>query len=152
MLIVDNPRDLKQHVGRDLTPSDWVTVDQDMIDRFAEATGDDQWIHVDVHRAQQDSPVGSTIAHGYLTLSLLVSMTRQVYAIRNQSRLVNYGSDRVRFTNVVPAGSRIRLRQELTSVEEIGGDGVRIVANCVVEIDGQERPALVAETITVAYA
>ncbi len=151
MLVVDYPRDLQQHVGEELPPSDWVTVDQKMIDKFADATGDHQWIHVDVERASRELPAGNTIAHGYLTLSLLPLMVQRTYTIRNRNHGINYGTNKVRFTNVVPAGSRIRVRPTFKSVEGIDGDGVRITTECVVEIEGEERPALVAETISLAY-
>ncbi len=152
MLVVANPQDLKQHVGRGLAPSDRVTVDQQMIDAFAHATGDDQWIHIDVERAKRELPGKTTIAHGFLTLSLLSRMICQVYAVSNQSRSINYGANKVRFTNVVPAGSRIRLRQRFKAVEDIAEDGVRIVSKCIIEIEGEERPALVAEIISLACA
>ena len=106
MLVVDKPADLKNHIGQEIGVSDWVTVDQDMIDKFAEATGDHQWIHVDVERCKAEMPGGKTIAHGYLTLSLIPIMGQQVMKITNRSRGINYGSNKVRFTGMVPAGSR----------------------------------------------
>src|SRR5213083_1878572 len=105
-LVVEYPKDLKEHIGRELGPSDWMTVDQAMIDRFAEATGDHQWIHVDVERAKREMPGGKTIAHGYLTLSLLPRLSHGILHIRKRSRGINYGSNKVRFTAPVPAGSR----------------------------------------------
>src|SRR5512138_3289386 len=113
MLELETPLDWKQHVGRELGPSDWMTVDQPMIDKFAEATGDHQWIHVDVERAKREMPGGKTIAHGYLTLSLLPRLTKSIYQIKNRSRGINYGSNKVRFTAPVPAGSRVRLHLTL---------------------------------------
>ena len=151
MLILDTPRDFLQHVGRTLGPSDWITVDQAMIDKFAEATGDRQWIHVDVERAKREMPGGKTIAHGYLTLSLIPRMAPMLLEVRKRSRGLNYGSNSIRFTNVVPAGSRIRLRQTIKSVDEVKGDGYRITSEMVVEVEGQERPALVAEIMSIQY-
>lgn len=151
MLVVDNPRDLKVHVGRELEPGDWITVDQEMIDKFADATGDYQWIHVDVERAKSEMPGGKTIAHGYLTLSLVPRMVYPLYDIRNKTHGINYGSNRVRFTNPVTAGSRVRLRYRFKSVEDAGEDGVRIIGECTIEVEGEERPALVAEVISLAY-
>ncbi len=151
-LTVEYPKDLKQHVGRELGPSDWMTVDQAMIDKFADATGDHQWIHVDVERAKREMPGGKTIAHGYLTLSLVPRMAATLVEVTNRSRGLNYGSNKVRFTNAVPAGSRIRLRQRILSVEDVSGNGVRVTSEVTVEIEGQERPALVAEILGIRYA
>ena len=151
MLVVDNPRDLEEHVGEALGPSDWVAVDQAMIDMFADATGDHQWIHVDVERAARELPGGATIAHGYLTLALLPQMTYRLYAVRNRGRSLNYGSNRVRFTSAVPAGARLRLHLTLTSVEAVADGGARVTAECRVEIEGEQRPALVAEVISQIY-
>lgn len=151
MLIVENPRDLANFIGKELAPSEWLSVDQAMIDKFAEATGDHQWIHVDVERASTDMPGGATIAHGYLTLSLLPRLIHQTYRIANRSRSLNYGANRIRFTNAVRSGARLRLRLTVTSVEAVGGDGARITSDCVIEIEGEERPALVAEIISQIY-
>ena len=150
MLELETPKDLLQHVGRELGPSEWMTVDQAMINKFADATGDHQWIHVDVERARREMPGGTTIAHGYLTLSLVPRMAQTLTRVKKRSRGVNYGSNKVRFINPVPAGARIRLRQRLANVEEIPG-GVRVTSEMTVEIEGQPKPALVAETIGVAY-
>ena len=152
MLELETPLDIKQHVGRELGPSEWMTVDQPMIDQFAKATGDHQWIHVDVERAKKEMPGGKTIAHGYLTLSLVPRMAATLTKVKKRSRGVNYGSNKVRFTNPVPAGARIRLRQRLVDVDEVAGGGMRITSAMTVEIEGQERPALVAETMSVQYA
>jgi acyl dehydratase len=151
-LTVESPQDLKQHVGKELGPSDWFTVDQAMIDKFAEATGDHQWIHVDVERAKREMPGGKTIAHGYLTLSLVPRLASTLVKVTHRKRGVNYGSNKVRFTNMVPAGARVRLRQKLVKVEDVTGGGVRITSEMTMEIEGQEKPALVAETMGVQYA
>ena len=150
-LTVESPRDVKQHVGRELGPSEWLTVEQAMIDRFAAATGDHQWIHVDVERARREMPGGKTIAHGLLTLSLVPRMAQTLLTVTGRKRGVNYGSNKVRFTSPVPAGARIRLRQRLVNAEDVGEGGVRITSAMTVEIEGQERPALVAETMSVQY-
>ncbi len=152
MLTVEYPKDLLPLVGRELGPSEWITLDQAMIDRFANATGDHQWIHVDVERARYQMPGGKTIAHGYLTLALVPRLAATLLQVAKRSRGVNYGSNKVRFTNVVPAGSRIRLRQRIINVEEVPGNGVRVTSEMTVEIEGQERPALVAELMGVQYA
>src|SRR3954466_8381404 len=105
MLELDRPGDLAQYVGKEIGVSDWFTVDQAIIDKFADATGDHQWIHVDVERAKREMPGGKTIAHGYLTLSLIAGLAHQTHDIRHRSRGINYGSDRVRFTAPVQVGS-----------------------------------------------
>src|SRR5882672_11055535 len=145
-LKVEYPKDLLKLVGTELGPSEWVTVDQAMIDKFAEATGDHQWIHVDVERAKREMPGGKTIAHGYLTLSMVPQLAATLVKVEKRRRGVNYGSNKVRFTNVVPAGSRIRLRQRIVAVDEVSG-GYRITSQMTIEVEGQERPALVAETM-----
>jgi acyl dehydratase len=150
-LTVEKPQDLAQHVGKDLGPSDWITVDQPMIDKFAEATGDHQWIHVDVERAKREMPGGKTIAHGYLTLSLVPRLAATLVKVKKRSRGVNYGSNKVRFTSTVPAGSRIRLHQKIVKVEPVEGNGVRVTSEVKMEVEGQERPALVAEIMGIRY-
>src|SRR5882672_1938881 len=138
-LKVEYPKDLLKLVGRELGPSEWVTVDQAMIDKFADATGDHQWIHVDVERAKRELPGGKTIAHGYLTLSLLPRLAPTLMAITGRRRGVNYGSNKVRFISPVPAGSRIRLRQRLVNAEETKDGGVRITSEMTMEVEGGER-------------
>jgi acyl dehydratase len=150
MLEVETPSDMDRHVGSTLGTGEWVAVTQEMINRFAEATGDHQWIHVDRERAAREMPGGTTIAHGYLTLSLLPRLAQGVYRIRNRSRAVNYGSNKVRFTNPVPAGARVRATLALKAAEQVKG-GRRLVFDATVEIEGEERPALVAETITLVF-
>ena len=152
MLELETPLDLKQHVGRELGPSEWMTVDQAMIDQFAKATGDHQWIHVDVERAKKEMPGGKTIAHGYLTLSLVPRMAATLSRAKKRSRGVNYGSNKVRFTSTVPAGSRVRLRQRIVNAEEVGGGGVRVTSEVKMEVEGQEKPVLVAEIMSIRYA
>lgn len=128
MLKVERPQDLLQHVGQELGPSEWLTVTQDMIDKFAEATGDHQWIHVDVERARKEMPGGKTIAHGYLTLSLLPRLAPTLMRVEKRRRGLNYGSNRVRFTAPVPAGGRVRLRQKLVKVEPVEDNGFRVTS------------------------
>ena len=135
MLELERPSDLAQYVGKEIGVSDWFTVDQALIDKFADATGDHQWIHVDVERAKREMPGGKTIAHGYLTLSLVPRLGQTIYRVKQRSRGLNYGSNRVRFTGQVPAGSRIRLRQKIKSVDPVEG-GVRITSESTVEVEG----------------
>ncbi len=148
-----NPRkidfaDLESLAGQEVGVSDWHTIDQDRVNKFADATGDHQWIHVDVERATK--MMGGPIAHGYLTLSLLPMLSAEVLNVSGVTRGINYGSDKVRFTNMVPVGSKVRLRQVCKSVVAKSG-GKQMIMESTVEIDGQERPALVAEAISVVY-
>jgi len=152
MLNVETPQDLKQHVGEEMGVSDWVTIDQARIDKFAEATGDHQWIHTDPERAARELPIGSTIAHGYLTLSLVSELSTQNLQIVKKRTGLNYGSNKVRFTGMVPAGSRVRLRSVLKAAEEVEDNGVRVISTVTMEREGAERPVMVAETISIAYA
>jgi len=140
---------LRARAGSFLGHSHWHEIDQAQIQRFADATGDQQWIHVDVPRATA-GPFGTPIAHGYLTLSLVPRLAQTLSKVKKRSRGVNYGSNKVRFINPVPAGARIRLRQRIANVEEIPG-GVRVTSEMTVEIEGQSKPALIAETIGVSY-
>ncbi|MBX3551015.1 MAG: MaoC family dehydratase [Pseudolabrys sp.] len=151
MIEVDTPAELAAHAGQELGVGDWLLVDQERINGFADATGDHQWIHVDVERAAREAPGGKTIAHGYLTLSLLPLLSQTVFKIRRRSRGINYGTDKVRFISPVPSGSRIRARQTLLSATPVDG-GYRFVYEATVEIEKQERPALIAQTISIAYA
>jgi acyl dehydratase len=152
MLKVEKPSDLLQHVGETLGPSEWLTVTQEVIDKFADATGDHQWIHVDVERAKKELPGGKTIAHGYLTLSLLPRLAPTLMKVEKRRRGVNYGSNRVRFTAPVPAGARIRLKQRLVKVEPVEDNGFRITSEMTMEVEGNTRPAMVAETLSIVYA
>ena len=138
-------------VGQELGVSEWVHLDQDRIDTFARCSGDDQWIHVDVERASRESPYGSTIAHGYLTLSLLGPAALEVW-IRPAAipTVLNYGIDRVRFIAPVPSGSRVRNRVKLVAMEPKGGGKLLITTENTVEIEGQAKPALVANTLVMA--
>jgi acyl dehydratase len=141
--------ELKAAVGEQLGTSDWVTVEQKQIDTFAEATGDHQWIHVDAEKAK-DGPFGGTIAHGYLTLSLLPVFSAQVYKVENVKMGINYGLNKLRFTSPVPVNSRLRGSFELLEVSEVK-DALQVVNKVTVEIEGNERPALVAEWVTRVY-
>ena len=150
MLEVERASDLAPHVGAALGSSDWLLIDQPMIDAFAAATGDRQWIHVDVERAGRELPGGRTIAHGYLKLSLLPLLAGSIWRVRRRSRALNYGVNRVRFTAPVPSGSRLRLHQVLKQLDPIEG-GVRLTLDCTLEIAGGARPALLAETLSLIY-
>lgn len=150
MLEIQKPADMAEWVGKKLGTSEWITVDQATINLFAEATGDHQWIHIDTERAAREMPGGKTIAHGFLTLSLLPRLSPMVYRIVQRSRSINYGSNKVRFTAPVPAGSRVRLHLTLKACEPIQG-GVRLTMENEMEVEGSQRPALVAETLSQVY-
>jgi acyl dehydratase len=150
MLEIERPRDVAAYVGKELGTSEWLTVDQAMIDTFAEVTGDDQWIHVDVERAKREMPDGKTIAHGYLTISLIPKLLRSIWRVKQRSRSINYGSNKIRFLNPVQSGDRIRLVQKLQAADPIEG-GLRLTFESTVEIQGKPRPAAIAETIAIAY-
>jgi acyl dehydratase len=137
-------------VGQEIGVSDWRTIDQDRINKFAEATGDHQWIHVDVERAKKEMPGGKTIAHGYLTLSLVPMMGAGILRVTGVSRGIHYGCNKVRFTNMVTVGSRVRGRQKLLSTDARSG-GMQMINEFTIEIEGQDRPACVAETISLIY-
>ena len=143
--------DLKAYVGQEIGVSDWFPIEQDRIDKFAEATGDFQWIHVDRERAAQ-GPFGATIAHGFLTLSLLPLLLESTIAIDDVKMGVNYGLNRVRFTAPVPVGSELRARIRLLSVEDIPGNGVQMVTEVTIERRGSDKPVCVAESISRRYA
>jgi acyl dehydratase len=143
-------RTLAQHAGRELGVSDWFEVTQERIDQFAEATGDHQWIHVDAKRAAVESPFKTTIAHGFLTLSLTSSLLRSALQFEGARMAINYGLNRVRFVSPVPSGSRVRGRFVLASVEDAGG-AVQAIWGVTVEREGSERPCCVAEWVVRYY-
>ena len=151
MLEVERASDLKAYEGKEIGISDWYTVTQEQINKFADATGHFQWIHVDVERAKREMPGGKTIAHGWLTLSLVPRLASTLYRVKQRSRGINYGANRVRFTGMVPAGGRIRLRLKIKAVETMKDGGTRITNESTMELEGSERPVLVAETIGVTY-
>lgn len=152
MAIVNTHFDtIDEFVGQKLGTSDWITLDQDRIDKFAEATGDFQWIHVDTDRAARELPIGGTIAHGYLTLSVLPILMQQILKVDGVGHGINYGSNKVRFTNQVPAGARVRVHQTLKDVQHRPDGSKQTVNQVEVEIEGQERPALIAEALGLMY-
>jgi acyl dehydratase len=142
-----NPRDLLTAAGTELGPGEWIVVDQARINLFAEATGDHQWIHIDPERSAS-GPFGTTIAHGYLTLSLLPALAAGLLEVGELAMAVNYGLDRVRFLQPVPAGSRVRASAVITGAEETSL-GIRLAQRVTVEIEGHDKPALVADTLAV---
>ncbi len=148
-------QDLQGKIGAESGPGEWFPVTQNMITGFADATRDHQWIHVDEDRAARDSPFGATVAHGFFTLSLIPHLTGMVEPDKPQypgvALTVNYGLNRVRFPHPLLAGAAIRARTQLQSVEEVKGNGLQMVHNVTVEIDGVEKPACVAEMVSRLY-
>lgn len=151
MRVFENLAELASCVGEEIAVTDWVEVTQQRIDAFADATGDHQWIHVDPDRAAK-GPFGTTIAHGYLTLSLLPMFMESAIELRGVRMSVNYGLNRVRFPAPVPAGSRLRARFRVASVEDIGNDGLQIVTEATIEREGGDKPVCIAETVARRYA
>jgi acyl dehydratase len=149
MIHIANLAELQQRVGEELAVGEWLTVDQPMIDKFADATGDHQWIHVDAERAAK-GPFGTTVAHGYLTLSLLPRLAASALEVGDVRMGVNYGLNRVRFPAPVPAGSRLRARLKLLGYEAIEG-GAQLVMEVTMERDGSDKPVCVAETVSRRY-
>ena len=149
MRVVASPAELARAVGEEIGASDWLVIEQDRISQFAEATGDHQWIHVDEARAKE-GPFGSTIAHGFLTLSLLPALLAEVYRVEGVRMGINYGLNRVRFINPVRVGSSVRAVMTVAEVDQ-QADYVQVTAKAVVEIQGVEKPAAVAETVSRFY-
>ena len=140
--------DVQSLVGQEVGVSDWTQITQERVNQFAEATGDHQWIHVDVERANRE--IGGPIVHGYLTLSLIPFLGADILRVTGVTRGVNYGSNKVRFTGMVRVGKRVRMRQKLLAAEPKSG-GLQLTNECTIEIEGEERPACVAETLSVIY-
>jgi acyl dehydratase len=138
-------KELAATQGEELGPGEWLTVTQEMINGFADVTGDHQWIHVDPERAAREAPGGTTIAHGMLTLSLMGALSPSVYTV-DAERIVNVGSNRLRYLSPVPPGSRLRQRQRVVSAEASNG-GLRVTAEVTIELEGAAKPALVAEMV-----
>ena len=143
--------DIQSVVGQTYGPSEWIEVTQDRINTFADATDDHQWIHVDPEKAKE-GPFGAPIAHGFLTLSLLIPMWSEIFDVTGVTTKVNYGLDKVRFTNPVKVGSRIRLSVTIKEANEVKGNGIHLVADGTIEIEGEERPAVVATFLNRFYA
>ncbi|WP_151446475.1 MaoC family dehydratase [Lacisediminimonas profundi] len=151
MRVIETLGELRELVGQEVAVSDWVEITQQQVQTFAEATGDHQWIHLDVERARRESPYGGTIAHGFLTLSLLPRLMNSAVQMKDVKMAVNYGLNKVRFPAPVPVGSRLRARMTLQSVEDIPG-GAQVTWLVTVEREGSDKPVCVAESISRRYA
>jgi acyl dehydratase len=146
-ITVNGIDELRELVGREVGPGSWREVTQQDIDDFARLSGDDQWIHVDVDRARSESPFGTTVAHGNLTLSMIDGFRKELMRSSGFKLGVNYGWNKVRFPAPVPVGSRLRMKLELTDVEDVGGGWFQVVTRCTVEAEGQEKPVCVADSV-----
>ena len=150
MKIFDSVEALEAALGTEVAVSEWATMTQDRVNLFAQATDDPQWIHVDVERATQQSPFGGTVAHGYLTLSLLPKFLESTIDVRFCHMSINYGANKIRFTAPVKAGDRIRMKRSLLQFEDLD-KSMRLTFGNTIEIEGSERPALYAETISLIF-
>jgi acyl dehydratase len=151
MKILQSLEEVKPLVGQQVAVSDWITITQEQVNLFAEATGDHQWIHVDVERAKA-GPFGAPVAHGFLTLSLIPKFFESAIRIDNTRMGVNYGLNRVRFTAPVPVGSRLRARMKLLSCDPIDGNGMQMAWEVTIEREGSDKPVCVAESLSRRYA
>lgn len=149
MRVFENLDEMAKEIGNEIGVSDWVEIDQDRINLFADATGDHQWIHIDAERTQKELGM-PTIAHGYLTLSLLPMLSSKVSGVKSVNRGINYGSNKVRFTNMVPVNSKVRARVKLLKMEPKAG-GQQVTNEVTMEVEGSDRPAMVAETLSLLF-
>lgn len=150
MLTFTNLANFSAHAGQSLGETDYMPITQEMVDLFAQATGDQQWIHLDSERATRESPYKTTIAHGFLTLSLGPKLMAEIYQIESVKMGINYGANKIRFTNAVPVGSHLRMKAWLHHVEP-QHNGHRAIIECVFEVEGQHKPACVAELIMLLF-
>lgn len=151
MLSFDNLATFRAHVGQELGTSEWVTITQEMVNDFAKATGDNQWIHVNTEMAAKYSPFKTTIAHGFLTLSLAPKFMYELYQVKSAKMGLNYGTNKVRFTSPVPTGSRVRMHATLKEVEDQQPNGIKSTVALLFELEGSEKPACVAEMISLMF-
>jgi acyl dehydratase len=147
MKVITSIDDAVATVGSELGVSDWQEISQQRINDFADATGDHQWIHIDAERAKKESPYGQTIAHGFLTLSMIPALTKENYRVENATMAINYGLNKVRFIAAVPSGGRIRARSELIDATKVNDSTVNMTVKNTIELDGSDKPAAIAETI-----
>ena len=149
MRVFNNVEEMKKCVGQEIGVSDWFAIDQDRINDFADATGDHQWIHVDPERTNSELGM-PTIAHGFLTLSLVPMLTSKISSIKSVTRGINYGTNKVRFTNMVPVNSNVRAKTKLIEAQPKAG-GTQLISEVSIEIEGQDRPAMIAETVSIVF-
>lgn len=149
MRIFNNVEEMKECVGQEIGVSDWLAIDQNRINDFADATGDHQWIHIDPDRTNSELGM-PTIAHGFLTLSLVPMLTSKISSIKSVTRGINYGTNKVRFTNMVPVNSNVRAKTKLLEAQPKAG-GTQLISEVSIEIEGQDRPAMIAETVSIVF-
>ena len=149
MRIFNNVKEMKECVGQEIGVSDWLAIDQNRINDFADATGDHQWIHIDPDRTNSELGM-PTIAHGFLTLSLVPMLTSKISSIKSVTRGINYGTNKVRFTNMVPVNSNVRAKTKLLEAQPKAG-GTQLISEVSIEIEGQDRPAMIAETVSIVF-
>ena len=147
MKVISSIDDAVALVGQELGVGEWKEIDQKRIDAFADVTEDHQWIHIDVERAKTESPYGTTIAHGFLTLSMIPKLSKDNFRVENAKMAINYGLNKVRFLAAVPSGGRIRVRSELIDAAKVSDEMVNLTVRQTIELDGSDKPAAVAETI-----
>lgn len=152
MLKVGEPTELLKHIGVDLGASAWQVIDQRQLDLFSEATRQITWLHNDPERCKTDSPTGTTLVQGFLTLSMTTGLLHEVIDVTNASRWLNYGLDRIRFPAALPVGKKVRTQFKMLEAEEVKGGGVKFRLACTTEIEGGDRPAMAAEFIAIVYA
>ena len=150
-LVFENIADFKSIEGKTLPSGDWYTITQQMITDFANATGDNQWIHVDEERAAKESPFKSTVAHGFMSVSMISKMLEDAFEIKSIKMGLNYGLNKVRFPNAVPVNSELRMKSTVKQIENLGDNGIKVTVSCTIEIKGQEKPACVAEFIAALF-
>ena len=149
MRVFNTVEEMKECVGQEIGVSDWFAIDQDRINDFADATGDHQWIHIDPERTKSELNM-PTIAHGFLTLSLVPMLTSKISSIKSVTRGINYGTNKVRFTNMVPVNSKVRAKTKLLEAQSKAG-GTQLISEVSIEIEGQDRPAKIAETVSIVF-
>lgn len=151
MFIFDSISDFSKTVGKDLPIGSWYTVTQEMITDFANATSDTQWIHIDEARAAEESPFKSTIAHGFMSVSMISKLLEEVFTIKSLKMGLNYGLNKVRFPNPVPVNSQLRMLSRVMAIEKLANNGIKVTFSCTIEIKGEEKPACVAEFLAAFY-
>ena len=143
--------ELENFKGKDMGHSDWMQIDQNRINQFADATSDHQWIHINEEKAKAELPTKSTIAHGFLSLSLSVPLSAKIWTITGAKMIINYGLNKVRFINMVPVNSKVRMAVKINEVNKLDNGGTQVISEATLEIEGKDKPAYVAETIMVAF-
>ena len=151
MLVFDTILDFRTMVGKDLPTGNWCTITQEMIADFANATLDKQWIHLDEVRATKESPFKSTIAHGFMSVSMISKLLEEVFTIQSLKMGLNYGLNKVRFPNAVPVNSQLRILSKVVTIEDLANNGIKATFSCTIEIKGQRKPACVAEFLAAFY-